>query len=99
MSPEISFRCYLSLVIKVFFLILLIHVTYFKKELRALNRELQLHILELADVLVERPSQYAKESGRDISDIQELAPPTQFFASSPGSSHTYPYSRTSDTAT
>ncbi|ONK67699.1 uncharacterized protein A4U43_C05F2810 [Asparagus officinalis] len=32
----------------------------FKKELRALNRELQLHILELADVLVERPSQYAR---------------------------------------
>uniref|UniRef100_M1ALK0 Mediator of RNA polymerase II transcription subunit 7 n=1 Tax=Solanum tuberosum TaxID=4113 RepID=M1ALK0_SOLTU len=35
-------------------------VIYFKKELRALNRELQLHILELADVLVERPSQYAR---------------------------------------
>ena len=32
----------------------------FKKELRSLNRELQLHILELADVLVERPSQYAR---------------------------------------
>ncbi|XP_038877246.1 mediator of RNA polymerase II transcription subunit 7-like [Benincasa hispida] len=32
----------------------------FKKELRALNRELQLHILELADILVERPSQYAR---------------------------------------
>ncbi|WVZ87551.1 hypothetical protein U9M48_034170 [Paspalum notatum var. saurae] len=31
----------------------------FKKELRTLNRELQLHILELADILVERPSQYA----------------------------------------
>ncbi|KAI3913171.1 hypothetical protein MKW98_007187 [Papaver atlanticum] len=28
----------------------------FKKELRSLNRELQLHILELSDVLVERPS-------------------------------------------
>ncbi|CAH9125421.1 unnamed protein product [Cuscuta epithymum] len=32
----------------------------FKKELRSLNRELQLHILELADILVERPSQYAR---------------------------------------
>ncbi|WVZ69637.1 hypothetical protein U9M48_018396 [Paspalum notatum var. saurae] len=32
----------------------------FKKELRTLNRELQLHILELADILVERPSQYAR---------------------------------------
>ncbi|XP_052174066.1 mediator of RNA polymerase II transcription subunit 7a isoform X2 [Diospyros lotus] len=32
----------------------------FKNELRLLNRELQLHILELADVLVERPSQYAR---------------------------------------
>ncbi|CAA0810973.1 Mediator of RNA polymerase II transcription subunit 7b, partial [Striga hermonthica] len=32
----------------------------FKKELRSLNRELQLHFLELADVLVERPSQYAR---------------------------------------
>ncbi|GFP87256.1 mediator of RNA polymerase ii transcription subunit 7a [Phtheirospermum japonicum] len=32
----------------------------FKKELRSLNRELQLHLLELADVLVERPSQYAR---------------------------------------
>lgn len=32
----------------------------FKKELQSLNRELQLHILELADVLVERPSQYAR---------------------------------------
>ncbi|KAL4197701.1 hypothetical protein AMTRI_Chr04g189600 [Amborella trichopoda] len=31
----------------------------YKKELRALNRELQLHLLGLADVLVERPSQYA----------------------------------------
>ncbi|KAL6507122.1 Mediator of RNA polymerase II transcription subunit 7a [Orobanche hederae] len=30
----------------------------FKKELRSLNRQLLLHILELADVLVERPSQY-----------------------------------------
>ncbi|XP_065857751.1 mediator of RNA polymerase II transcription subunit 7a-like [Euphorbia lathyris] len=40
----------------------------FKKELRALNRELQLHILELADVLVERPSQYARRV-EDISLI------------------------------
>ncbi|KAG5252934.1 mediator of RNA polymerase II transcription [Salix suchowensis] len=35
------------------------------KELGSLNRELQLHILELADVLVERPSQYA----RRVEDI------------------------------
>ena len=41
------------------FLKLLIFVD-FKKELRSLNRELQLHILEFADVLVERPSQYAR---------------------------------------
>ncbi|CAN6991586.1 unnamed protein product, partial [Brassica oleracea var. botrytis] len=40
----------------------------YKKELRSLNRELQLHILELADVLVGRPSQYAKRIG-DISSI------------------------------
>lgn len=32
----------------------------FKKELRSLNGELQLHILELADILIERPSQYAR---------------------------------------
>ncbi|CAH2079744.1 unnamed protein product [Thlaspi arvense] len=32
----------------------------YKKELQWLNRKIQLHILELADVLVERPSQYAK---------------------------------------
>ncbi|XP_057498473.1 mediator of RNA polymerase II transcription subunit 7a-like isoform X2 [Actinidia eriantha] len=32
----------------------------FKNELRSLNRELQLHILELTDVLIERPSQYAR---------------------------------------
>ncbi|CAI9091054.1 OLC1v1025973C1 [Oldenlandia corymbosa var. corymbosa] len=32
----------------------------FKKELRSLNRELQLHLLELADILIERPSQYAR---------------------------------------
>ncbi|PRQ44380.1 hypothetical protein RchiOBHm_Chr3g0478621 [Rosa chinensis] len=37
------------------------------------EQELQLHILELADILVERPSQYAEESGRNISYIQELA--------------------------
>ncbi|TKW40667.1 hypothetical protein SEVIR_1G260700v4 [Setaria viridis] len=40
----------------------------FKKELRTLNRELQLHILELADILVERPSQYARRV-EDISLI------------------------------
>ncbi|KAJ6756216.1 MEDIATOR OF RNA polymerase II TRANSCRIPTION SUBUNIT 7 [Salix purpurea] len=40
----------------------------FKKELGSLNRELQLHILELADVLVERPSQYARRV-EDISII------------------------------
>ncbi|XP_039114936.1 mediator of RNA polymerase II transcription subunit 7a-like [Dioscorea cayenensis subsp. rotundata] len=40
----------------------------FKKELTSLNRELQLHILELADVLVERPSQYARRV-EDISLI------------------------------
>ncbi|MQM19072.1 hypothetical protein Taro_052072 [Colocasia esculenta] len=40
----------------------------YKKELRALNRELQLHLLELADVLVERPSQYARRV-EDISLI------------------------------
>ncbi|XP_077240367.1 mediator of RNA polymerase II transcription subunit 7b-like [Tasmannia lanceolata] len=40
----------------------------FKKELKSLNRELQLHILELADVLVERPSQYARRV-EDISLI------------------------------
>lgn len=32
----------------------------FKKELRSLNGELQLHVLELADILIERPSQYAR---------------------------------------
>ncbi|BBN70513.1 Mediator complex, subunit Med7 [Prunus dulcis] len=37
-------------------------------ELRSLNRELQLHILELADILVERPSQYARRV-EDISLI------------------------------
>lgn len=40
----------------------------FKKELKSLNRELQLHILELADILVERPSQYARKV-EDISLI------------------------------
>ncbi|KAJ3683911.1 hypothetical protein LUZ60_014138 [Juncus effusus] len=40
----------------------------FKKELMTLNRELQLHILELADVLVDRPSQYARRV-EDISLI------------------------------
>ncbi|KAJ7527984.1 hypothetical protein O6H91_16G079500 [Diphasiastrum complanatum] len=32
----------------------------YKKELKALNRELLLQVLELIDVLVERPSQYAR---------------------------------------
>ncbi|EFJ24409.1 hypothetical protein SELMODRAFT_174496 [Selaginella moellendorffii] len=32
----------------------------YKKELKALNRELVLQMMELADVLVERPSQYAR---------------------------------------
>eukprot|EP00252_Welwitschia_mirabilis_P022616 TRINITY_DN6170_c0_g4_i1.p1 TRINITY_DN6170_c0_g4~~TRINITY_DN6170_c0_g4_i1.p1 ORF type:complete len:171 (+),score=40.43 TRINITY_DN6170_c0_g4_i1:183-695(+) len=32
----------------------------YKKELKALNRELLFQMLELADVLVERPSQYAR---------------------------------------
>ncbi|KAG6422872.1 hypothetical protein SASPL_113254 [Salvia splendens] len=40
----------------------------FKKEVRSLNRELQLNILELADVLVEHPSQYARRV-EDISLI------------------------------
>ncbi|CAN6279398.1 unnamed protein product [Urochloa humidicola] len=40
----------------------------FKKELRTVNRELQLHILELSDTLVERPSQCARRV-EDISLI------------------------------
>ncbi|CAL5020561.1 unnamed protein product [Urochloa decumbens] len=40
----------------------------FKKELSIVNRELQLHILELVDILVERPSQYARRV-EDISLI------------------------------
>lgn len=40
----------------------------FRKELSSLNRELQLHILELADILVERPSQYARRV-EDISVV------------------------------
>ncbi|KAJ0244022.1 hypothetical protein HA466_0199850 [Hirschfeldia incana] len=40
----------------------------YKKELRSLNTELQLHVLELADVLVEMPSRYAKRIG-EISSI------------------------------
>ncbi|KMZ67212.1 putative Mediator of RNA polymerase II transcription subunit [Zostera marina] len=40
----------------------------YKKELRALNRDLQLNFLELADVLVERPSQYAQRI-EEISTI------------------------------
>ncbi|CAL5421003.1 unnamed protein product [Camellia sinensis] len=43
-------------------------ILHFKNELRTLNRELQLHILELADVLIERPSQYARRV-EDISLI------------------------------
>ncbi|KAA3459225.1 mediator of RNA polymerase II transcription subunit 7a isoform X2 [Gossypium australe] len=45
---------------------------YFKKELRSFNRELQLHILELADVLVERPSQYARQARATLIHILEL---------------------------
>ncbi|KAI5072259.1 hypothetical protein GOP47_0012365 [Adiantum capillus-veneris] len=37
----------------------------YKKELKTLNRELMFQMLELADVLVERPSQYA----RRVEDI------------------------------
>ncbi|KAL6013493.1 hypothetical protein ACLOJK_003991 [Asimina triloba] len=44
------------------------HNVDYKKELRSLNRELQLHLLELADILVERPSQYARRV-EDISLI------------------------------
>ncbi|KAM7263941.1 hypothetical protein ACFE04_009224 [Oxalis oulophora] len=40
----------------------------FKKELRSLNGELLLHILELTDILVDRPSQYARRV-EDISLI------------------------------
>lgn len=40
----------------------------YKKELKALNRELTLQMLELADILVERPSQYARRV-EDISLI------------------------------
>ncbi|EPS69953.1 hypothetical protein M569_04810 [Genlisea aurea] len=45
------------------------NVIDFRKELRSLNRELQLYLLELADVLVERPSQYA----RRVEDISVIA--------------------------
>ncbi|XP_047339694.1 mediator of RNA polymerase II transcription subunit 7a-like isoform X2 [Impatiens glandulifera] len=44
------------------------HNIDFKHELRTLNRELQLNMLELADVLIERPSQYARRV-EDISLI------------------------------
>lgn len=40
----------------------------YKKELRTLNRDLQLNFLELADVLVERPSQYVQRI-EEISTI------------------------------
>jgi mediator of RNA polymerase II transcription subunit 7 len=43
-------------------------ISDFKKELTSLNRDLQLHILELTDVLIERPSQYARRV-EDISLI------------------------------
>ncbi|KAK9082216.1 hypothetical protein Syun_031665 [Stephania yunnanensis] len=43
-----------------------------KRELRSLNRELQLHVLELADVLVERPSQYARRARATLIHILEL---------------------------
>lgn len=62
----LSFDLSLTLLQVIFFLCI-VDVDY-KKELRSLNRELQLHILELADVLVERPSQYAKRIG-EISSI------------------------------
>nr|GEY49934.1 mediator of RNA polymerase II transcription subunit 7A [Tanacetum cinerariifolium] len=41
---------------------------YFKNELRSLSRGLQPHILDLSDVLTERPSQYARRL-EDISPI------------------------------
>ncbi|CAL5352061.1 unnamed protein product [Camellia sinensis] len=44
----------------------------FKNELRTLNRELQLHILELADVLIERPSQYARRARATLIHMLEL---------------------------
>ncbi|BBN67919.1 Mediator complex, subunit Med7 [Prunus dulcis] len=49
-------------------------------ELRSLNRELQLHILELADILVERPSQYAR-TVEDISLIFKNPSSSQLIAS------------------
>nr|XP_027088112.1 mediator of RNA polymerase II transcription subunit 7b-like isoform X2 [Coffea arabica] len=77
----------------------------FKKELRALNRELQLHILELADILIERPSQYARRV-EDISLIfknlhhllNSLRPHQLGPSCFSGQSNTDPYSGTSDTA-
>lgn len=48
----------------------------YKKELQTLNRELQLHVLELADALVEKRSLYARRV-EDISlifNIQEFTP-------------------------
>lgn len=58
-------NCLLNVIPKLWFYNFLLD---FKKELRSLNRELQLHLLELADVLVERPSQYARRV-EDISLI------------------------------
>ncbi|GAA0156870.1 general transcription factor [Lithospermum erythrorhizon] len=40
----------------------------FKKELSSLNRELQLNILELSDIIIERPHQY----GRRVEEISLL---------------------------
>ncbi|URE40685.1 Mediator of RNA polymerase II transcription subunit [Musa troglodytarum] len=78
----------------------------FKRELTSLNRELQLHILELADVLVERPSQYARRV-EDISLIfknlhhllNSLRPHQccYFDVLLLGESNTHSHSRTSDT--
>ncbi|KAK7255864.1 hypothetical protein RIF29_29289 [Crotalaria pallida] len=40
----------------------------FKKELKSLNGELMLHILELTDILIQRPSQFARRV-EDISTV------------------------------
>ncbi|KAL3639089.1 Mediator of RNA polymerase II transcription subunit 7a [Castilleja foliolosa] len=63
----------------------------FKKELRSLNRELQLHLLELADVLVERPSQYA----RRVEEISLIFKNLHHLLNSlrPHQGNTYPYPR------
>lgn len=59
-------RCFLFICLTLCFIDEYLCVDY--KELRLLNRDLQLQVLVLADVLVERPSQYAKRIG-DISSI------------------------------